>query len=417
MNTQTASRYRQALDYISSSVGQVGARHQALERFLARGLPTTREEDWKYTALDALERAEWHVPEHAPEAVVPEDYPGAVLTFSNGRLTRISDQALHAHSLGAHADGAPVMQILGRLAGDAALTQINSALWQDGLLLHVPAGHEASPLFVAHLASEADAMLHVRNLIVLEAGAAATLVEHHRGTPGLAYWNNPVTEIVLREGARLTHLRLTEESAAATHTSLAVVQQARDSRYQALTLSLGGRLVRHDIRVNLNQPGAECQLDGLFAADLRRHIDQHLHVEHAAPHTTSHQTWRGIAAGRGRGIFEARVVVQPHAQKTDAQQSSRNLLLSPYAEIDVKPQLEIYADDVKCGHGATVGQLDEAQVFYLRSRGIAAEVARALLLRGFAAEALGLSEDAGLSAWLEPHLTAALPAQGKEHTA
>ena len=417
MNTRTASRYRQALDTISSAVDRVGSRHQALERFLARGLPSTREEDWKYTALDSLEQAEWHVPEHAPEAVEAEDYPGAVLKFSNGRLAGGSPQALHAYSLAAHVDTAPVLQTLGTFAGDAALTQINSALWQDGLWLHLPAGQKAAPLFVVHHASEADAMLHVRNLIVLEAGAEAVLVEHYRGLPNLSYWHNGVTEIVLGEGARLSYITLTEESASATHTGLTVVQQARDSRYQAVSVSLGGRLVRRDSRVNLNGNGAKCQLDGLFIADARRHVDQHLHVEHAAPHTTSRQTWRGIAAGRGRGIFDARVVVQPGAQQADALQSSRNLLLSPYAEIDVKPQLEIHADDVKCGHGATVGQLDEAQVFYLRSRGISADDARALLLRGFAAEALGLLGRSDLSDWLEPHLAAALPLQGKERTA
>jgi Fe-S cluster assembly protein SufD len=182
-------------------------------------------------------------------------------------------------------------------------------------------------------------------------------------------------------------------------------------------VNVGGRVVRHDIRVNLIERGAECQLDGLFIADARRHIDQHLHVDHAAPHTTSRQTWRGIAAGRGRGIFDARVVVQPGALKADAQQSSRNLLLSPHAEIDVKPQLEIHADDVKCGHGATVGQLDEAEIFYLRSRGIDADAARALLLRGFAGEALGLLDRTGLADWLEPHLAAAMPLLNKERIA
>jgi len=416
MNTLTASHYRQVFDAISESVDGVDARHQALERFIAHGLPTTREEDWKYTSLDALERAEWHAPEHASAATVAEDYPGAALKFSNGRLADSTPQALHAYSLAAHADSALVRQHLGKLANDAALTQINNALWQDGLLLHVPAQLKLPPLFVAHHASEADAMLHVRTLIVLEAGAEAVLVEHYRGTPDLPYWHNGVTEIVLGEGARLTHLKLTEESAAATHTSQTVVQQARDSHYFSLSVNVGGRLLRHDTWVNLNETGAECQLDGLFIADARRHIDQHLHVEHAAPHTTSRQTWRGIAAGRGRGIFDARVVVQPGAQQADAQQSSRNLLLSPHAEIDVKPQLEIYADDVKCSHGATVGQLDEAEIFYLRSRGIDADTARALLLRGFVEEALRLLKNTGLADWLEPHLIAALPLPGKEHT-
>ena len=421
MNTQTASRYRHALDAIAASADRLASRRQALERFLASGLPTPREEDWKYTSLATLEQAEWHVPGPAPETVVAEDYPGTLLRFGNGRLVDADPRTIHPHSLAAHADAAPVTRYLGQLAGrvssDTALAQINSALWQDGLFLHVPARHALPPLFVVHSASEADAMLHVRNLVVLEAGAEAVLVEHYRGSPGLPYWNNPVSEIVLGEGARLTHLKLTEESAAATHTGLAAVRQARDSRYHVLSISLGGRLARHDTWVSLDEPGAECQLDGLFIADARRHIDHHLHVEHAAPHTASRQAWRGIAAGRGRGIFDARVVVQPGAQKTDAQQSSRNLLLSPHAEIDVKPQLEIHADDVKCAHGATVGQLDEAQLFFLRSRGIAADTARAMLLRGFVAEALTLAERSGLAGWLEPHLAAALPLPEKEYTA
>ncbi|MCA1979276.1 MAG: Fe-S cluster assembly protein SufD [Thiobacillus sp.] len=418
MNLETATRYRQALDYISSAVGHVDARQRALERFLASGLPTPRLEDWKYTALDALERSPWHAPEHARDALPDSgDTPGTRVAFGNGRLVHTGGQPQREHSLAAHVDDARARQVFDSLAGDAALTQINRALWQDGLWLHVPAGQVAPPVFAVHYASEADAMLHTRNLVVLEAGAQAVLVEHYRGVPDRAYWQNPVTEIVLGEGAHLDHLTLTEEGAAASHTGLAVVRQARHSRYSALSVNIGGRLVRHETRVNLDGPHAECRLDGLFIADTRRHIDQHLHVEHAAPRTTSRQTWRGIAAGRGRGIFDARVVVHAGAQQADAQQSSRNLLLSPHAEIDVKPQLEIHADDVKCGHGATVGQLDEAQVFYLRSRGIDAVTARALLLRAFAEEALGWLKNSGLAGWLEPHLAAALRLQEGERTA
>lgn len=416
------SLYRQALAQTDGSPRLMMEREAALEHFFAHGLPTTREEDWKYTALDFLERAELHAPEHVTEELATEDYPGATLHFINGRLTDAFSQTLHANSLAARADTALVVRYLGQLVstlpGGSALAEINSALWQDGLLLHLPADWIAAlPLFVVHSASEADAMLHVRNLIVLEAGAVALLVEHFRSAAALPYWHNGMTEVVLGEGAQLTHIKLTEDSAMATHTGLTVVQQARDSRYHALTMNLGGRLTRHDTWVNLNEAGAECQLDGLFIADARRHIDQHLHVEHAAPHTTSRQTWRGIAAGRGRGIFDARVVVQPGALKADALQSSRNLLLSPHAEIDVKPQLEIYTDDVKCGHGATVGQLDEAEIFYLRSRGIDADTARALLLRGFTGEALGLLKNTGLADWLEPHLAAALPLLNKERIA
>jgi Fe-S cluster assembly protein SufD len=442
MNPAVVTRYREALAHTSGPPSLIAARHTALERFITQGLPTTRDEDWKYTSLDFLEQAEWHAPEAvamapstgvAAESERDLEYASAPalrgaapsdaaagwfwLKFSDGRLTESYPPARYAHSLLAHAASAPVARHLGTLANDAALSQINNALWQDGLWLQVPPDETCPPLFALHSASEADAMLHMRNLIVLEAGATAVLVEHYRGTSGIAYWRNLVTEIVLGEGAQLIHVKLTEESAAATHTAQALVKQARDSRYHALSISLGGRVTRHDVSVSLEEAGAECQLDGLFIADLRRHIDQHLHVEHAAPHTTSRQTWRGIASGRGRGILDARVVVQAGAQKADAMQSSNNLLLSPYAEIDVKPQLEIYADDVKCGHGATVGQLDEAQVFYLRSRGIAVDAARALLLRGFAEEALTLLKHAGPADWLEPHLAAAMPVASRERSA
>ncbi len=177
MNALTASRYRQAFDSIRERVGRIGPRHQALERFLASGLPTTREEDWKYTSLDNLERVDWHAPVQRTKDVSTEGYPGAVLKFSNGRMTDGNSQMLHARSLAAHADAAVVTryqgQLIGTLSSGAALAEINSALWQDGLLLHVPAGWKGSPWFAVHGASEADAMLHVRNLIVLEAGAEA----------------------------------------------------------------------------------------------------------------------------------------------------------------------------------------------------------------------------------------------------
>jgi len=430
MNTLTASHYRQAFDYISGAVDEVDARRQALERFLAQGLPDVRDEDWKYTRLDHLDTTLLHAPILAvsPARGTPagspllrsdpsaapavSGYPGQVLAFANGRLVSAALQsgAVLADSLASHTGALAVKRHLGQVAGESALTQLNAALWQDGAYLHLPAdSHPDQALFVVHTAGEADAMLHLRHLVILEAGASAVLVEHYTGTADTPYWNNIVTEIVLGEGARLTHIVLTEESAAATHTSRVAVQQARDSIYHAVSVSLGGRLARREVWVNLGEAGAGCQLDGLFIADARRHVDHHLHVEHAAPHTTSRQTWRGMAAGRGRGIFDARVVVQPGAQKSDALQSSRNLLLSPHAEIDVKPQLEIYNDDVKCGHGATVGQLDEAQVFYLRSRGIDADAARALLLRAFAEEALVLLKGTGLRDWMEPHLAAALP--------
>lgn len=293
------------------------------------------------------------------------------------------------------------------------LPRLNAALWQEGTCLRVPAGERLpQPVFLRHAAGEADAMLHPRLFVNLAEGAEAVLVEHYVGEPGLTYWQNGVAEILLERGARLTHLRIVEESDAATHTGLTVVHQSSASTYRALNLILGGRMVRHELAVSLDGEGAAAQLDGLFVADGRRHADNHLRVEHVGPRTTSRTTYRGLADSRGRGVFDARVTVHKGAAGTDARQSSRNLLLSPHAEIDAKPQLEIYTDDVKCSHGATVGRLDEDALFYLRCRGIDEQTARQLLMEAFAGEALGLLDDpgiGGLRGWLMPRLLAVLP--------
>lgn len=415
MNSATASPYLAALSRLSSPTWLEKQRRAALARFLRQGLPSAQEEDWKYTSLAHLEQLGLHAPdEQAPTMPVIEDYPGALLAYlddrliwqdtslSRGRLDTL-DQALAAQQA--------TCDLLGSQAGNGALAQLNSALWRQGACLHVPTWERLrQPVFLHFAAAEAEAMLYPRVLAVMEPGADAVLVEHYSGAPAQRYWQNAVTEVILQPAARLTHVILTEEGDGATHTGLVSVHLERDSTYRCLSISLGGQLARHDIRVELAGEGASARLDGLFIANRRAQVDHHLQVAHRAPRTTSRETYRGLAAGRGRGVFDGRVVVHPGAFQSDALQSSRNLLLSPWAEIDAKPQLEIYADDVKCGHGATVGQLDPAQLFYLQSRGIDADHARALLLTGFANQALGLLDDTGLRAWLEPRLMARLAA-------
>lgn len=407
--------YLSALSQPDSPDWLASRRSAALAHFLELGLPTVREEEWKYTSLAHLEKAPAYTPAAAAESAVEiGDYPGWTMTFADGLLA--ARQALVppptlAGSLAAAMDTQPVRQYLGQAAGTSALAWLNTALWRDGALIHIPADEHVAPhLFLTFSACRADAMLHLRNLVVLEAGAEAVLVEHYHSDQVSAYWQNPLTEIVLLEGAQLTHLKLTEEGPAGTHTGITAVLQERDSHYRSLSVSLGGRLARHDINVQLRGTGSSAHLDGLFVAAGRSHVDHHLRVEHLAPHTISRSTYRGIAAGRGRGVFDGHVVVTPAGQHTDASLSSRNLLLSPHAEIDAKPQLEIYADEVKCTHGVTVGQLDEEALFYLRSRGIDAGTAHALLLQAFAGEALKLLDQTGLHAWLEPRLLHSLPA-------
>ena len=199
-----------------------------------------------------------------------------------------------------------------------------------------------------------------------------------------------------------------EDGAAATHTGALFARQEQDSRLDVLSLALGGQLTRQDIALDLAGAGAGATLNGCFLAGGRSHVDHHTRIEHTAAHTQSREAFRGIAAGRGRGVFDGLIVVRPGAQKADARQSSRNLLLSPLAEIDAKPQLEIYADDVKCSHGATVGRLDESQVFYLRSRGIGDVQARAMLTHAFALEACAAIAPGTLRDWLTQRLDGAL---------
>jgi Fe-S cluster assembly protein SufD len=412
----TPTAYREALSHIDAPNSFAAARQAALNAFLKTGLPESRQEDWRYISLDHLER----MPLHAPEdglGILPalEDYPGALLAYLDDHLvwqdtslpTRVLDTLEKAIG-----DGMPAWaaDTFGSLAGTASLTQLNAALWREGACLRVLAGERLrQPVFLRFAAAEADAMLYPRVFVHMAVGADAILVEHFLGDPGIEYWQNPVTEIVLEAGARLTHLRIIEDSNLATHTGLTAVYQASDSSYRALNLTLSGQVARHELNLALAEAGAEARLDGVFIAAGRSRTEQHLRIAHQAPHGSSRTLYRGLAEGRGRGVFDARVEVQAHAYDSDAQQSSRNLLLSPHAEIDAKPQLEIYTDDVKCSHAATVGSLDEDALFYLRSRGIDGDHARRLLMQAFVDEALGLLDDTGLRDWLMPRLLAGMP--------
>ena len=398
----------------------------ALERFFTRGLPTPRDEDWKYTALDFLEQAGFARPASQRRRLgQAKTIPGIVLRFGNGRLTDVDyDDRSTRMVWPTMPTRALAVRHLGRLAdtlpGDAALAEHQQcAVAGRRYCCTCPSAGKPAPLFVAHRASEADAMLHLRHLVVLEAGTEAVLVEHYQGSARsslLAQQRD--RDRAGRRRAADPHQARRRQRGRHPHRPDRGATGARQPLPRLVAQPAAARVVRHDIRVeperkpapSASSTASSSPTDGATSTSTCTSTTP-------PPHTTSRQTWRGIADGRGRGIFDARVVVQPGARKADAQQSSRNLLLSPHAEIDVKPQLEIYTDDVKCGHGATVGQLDEAELFYLRSRGIDADAARALLMRGFAEEALGLLKNTGLGDWLEPHLAAALPVLNKERTA
>ena len=409
-----ASLYTDALKHIAAPGWLADVRHEALDRFLAAGLPDRRQEAWRYTSLDRLEQATLHPPEaETSQAVCPDvtAYPGHVLLFQNGQLachgTYLSNQ--FAGTLRQWGDTHIVHENLGRVAGNGALADLNLALWQDGARVYVPAGERLGmPIFAVYGAAGAEALLHPRTLAVVESGAEAVLVEHYLGQTDQPYWQNAVSEIVLAEGARLDHIMVVAEGPAATHTSLTAVRLGRNSEYHALHIGLGGLLARHDIIATLDGADAGIRIDAVDLADGNRHADLHLRVNHRAPRSQSRVTYRGLADDRARAIFDGHVVVEHGAHLTDARQDCKGLLLSRQAEIDAMPRLEIYADDVKCGHGASVGQPDQDALFYLRSRGLDEAAARQLLLEGFANEALGLLDDVHLHDWLMPGLQAAL---------
>jgi Fe-S cluster assembly protein SufD len=259
---------------------------------------------------------------------------------------------------------------------------------------------------------------HPRVVVVAEASSRVTIVQDHVSVGIGAAFTNAVTEVHVGAGATVHWVLLQREHDAHFHVSNLQVRQERDSRFTAHTLTLGGRLVRNDAGVMLGGEGAECQLDGLYIGGGTSVLDNHTEIDHAVPHCTSRELYKGVLGGTARGVFRGRVIVRPHAQKTSAIQSNANLLLGDRAEVDTKPQLEIYADDVKCGHGSSTGRLDENALFFLRSRGLDAERARDMLTRAFALEVIERLPTRALSEGLDDAVVARLrSARNAEETA
>ena len=386
-------------------------RDAAIARFGNLGFPGQRDEDWKYTRLAPLERHPFRpgtfaADEAGIETIDEISGPAADeccrLVFVDGRLSKSRS------TLEDVGEGVLVMGLrealehppeafeshFGRYADreDFAFPALNTAFVADGAFIHLHrrsvARHPIHLVFVS-TGREPDVVSHPRVLIVAEVASRASVVEHYVGVPsGTRCFNNAVSEIVLKAGACVEHYKAQLEDDHAFHVANLEVYQAHESHFTSHVTSLGGRLVRHDINVRLDAPKARCDLHGLFLATGRQHMDFHTRVDHLLPECTSSEVYKGVLDGRARGVFNGRVFVHPGAQKSDARQSNANLLLSPHVEIDTKPQLEIHADDVKCAHGATVGQLDERMIFYLRSRGIDEASARALLTFGFLQEML-----------------------------
>jgi Fe-S cluster assembly protein SufD len=382
-----------------------GLRRAAMDEFARVGFPTSRDEEWRFTPVSPIAQARFELATPAPvdaSALGPFLFGHAEwpqLVFVNGKLAPelSSVPALPAGvrvgSLAAalKAEPALVEPHLSRYARPetTAFAALNMALMRDGAFVYVPAGTSVDLpvhlLFVTTPGSAAAA--YPRNLIVVERGARASIVESYAGLgDGGTYFTNAVTEVYSGEEAWTEHTRLQREGDGAYHVGLTQVAQARGSHYRSFTLAMGAAISRHNLHVQLNAPGIETLMYGLYLARGEQVVDNHTAIFHDHPHCNSWEVYKGVLDGRARAVFNGKVFVKPEAQKTDAKQTNRNLLLSAAAKVDTKPQLEIFADDVKCTHGATVGFLDPSAQFYLRSRGLPAEAAQRLLTYAFAGE-------------------------------
>lgn len=387
-------------------------RQRGAEAFRAGGFPTRRVEAWKFTDLAPLREMRFE------EALVATDAHPALPAEAGGEEARIVllDGRFRADlsRLDALADGVRVESLAALLAdGDGALRDLlgtiapsdlplaglNAALAEDGAVIRIAPGVEAGRIRIVSLgvAPENHAVaFHPRSLVVLGAGATLTLLDGAHGAGKGVYWQNAVTEIALGEGARLTHVRLQDEARDAFHTALVAVRVEAKAEYDSFTLVRGARLARNEVHAVLAGPKAALHLNGAQLVDGERHADTTTVIDHAAPDCESNQTVKTVLTGRARGVFQGKIHVHQVAQKTDGYQMNQALLLSPEAEINSKPQLEIYADDVKCSHGATVGELDHDQLFYLRSRGIAEVEAKSMLVQAFLTDAVSLVSDEAL---------------------
>jgi Fe-S cluster assembly protein SufD len=400
-------------------------RRAAFARFGALGLPGPRDEEWRFTDLAPLAGHDWILgrADGAAQAGAAE-LVRALPPFAHRLVLVNGVLAPSLSSLGGLPAGVTVTSLaaarrerpelraeLERDAdGDDALAALNAAFAADGAFVHVGAGRRVGPLaLLAVTTGAAPTMAHPRTVVLLGEGSEAELVEAHVGAPGAATFTNAVTAITVGPGARLRHCLLECAGDAAVLRARLDLRLERDSRAAATTATIGGALVRNDLRATLAGPGADCRLDGLYLATGRQHVDNHTTIDHAAPNGRSRELYKGILDGHATAVFDGKVLVAPVALKTDAVQANHNLLLSDDAVVNSKPQFNINADDVKCVHGAAIGQLREEEIFYLRTRGLTRAAARALLLYAFASEALGAVAAPAVRAHLEALVQAFMP--------
>jgi len=397
----------------STSPAWVGSlRESAMDRFEQLGFPSVKEEEWKYTNIAPVTKLDF-------EPIVGFDRESIALmaadvarlgyleaeqsrmVFQNGLLRNdLSSMkglpagviAIDLATAFAHEKYRNLIrEHLARGADYNAngFTALNTALLSSGAFVLIPKGIQVgTPIHVQFIAGP-QAAIFPRVLVLAEENSSATIIESYSSVDDIPYFTNAVVEIVLKDGARLEHYKVQRESSEAYHIATTSADLGRNSAYDATTINFGALLSRHDIGVTMAHEGAECWVDGLYVVSTGQHTDTHSVIDHLQPHCTSHQLYKGILDGKSRAVFNGKIFVRHGAQKTDAMQTNKNLLLSNEARVDTKPQLEILADDVKCAHGAAVGQIEEDELFYLETRGIHPDLAKNLLTYGFAEEVIG----------------------------
>lgn len=433
MNTAMASRYTAEYQSIASALpGQSlpwlqALRIEALAQFAEQGFPSPREEEWRYTNVSGIEKklfapsadltagdtdVDWLKQYRLQDAwvvVVVNGHFAADLSVLDGLPEGVWVMSM-AEALATQPDA--VEKYLGKAVNHSehGFIAFNTAWFSDGLFIQVPAKQVLDkPIQLLHVVSKAEAMATTRNIIVADDMAELKVVETFIGAE--ACLTAAVTEVFVGQNADLTLYKMQCESEKTYHFGGCYIKQVRDARFTHHNFAFGGLLARSDIHADLDH-ASECELNGLYLGSKRQHIDSHTRINHLKPYGISREIYKGVLDDRARGVFQGRVIVAVDAQKTDSQMNNRNLLLSDDAEADTKPQLEIYADDVKCGHGVTVGQLDEKSIFYLQSRCVDEETARNMLTFAFANEMVDKIKIRGLHDMVLEQVLARFPQEG-----
>ena len=413
--TQAPETYSKAFDQLPSQPSWLKSlREEGFSRFNETGFPTTHDEDWRFTNVSAIARTEFQLAQ--PAKIKLDSFDTAAfanqLVFINGHFSR------ELSRIGALPKGVKIGSLAQEIASAEphlgrylniqrdAFAALNTAFIQDGAFIHIPRSvvvEDPIYLLFVTVGSDKPTMNHPRNLVVAEENSQATIVEDYVsfGESSAPTFSNTATELVAADSAVVSHYMIVREAGQAYNVSTLRIQQGRQANVSTHSLLLSGALIRNNVHPVLAGEGGECLINGLFMANDRQHMDNYMLVEHAKPHCNSRQFYNGILSAQSHGVFHGRIIVHKDAQKTDAKQTNRNLLLSDDAQIDTKPQLEIYADDVKCTHGATIGQVDEIALFYLRSRGLDEISARHLLLLAFANECLDRMNSEAVRSHLE----------------